>query len=296
MNTNATNIREAQEVTDLISTNSGNTAITNIVASTNVLRADAILVDSNRTFVTDAQKLQIRVQRAPNLGEHLVGHDQRGGHLGHRKDKTDLLSVTGQTNLDTVRNKTDAITINPAKQITALSVTGTPLDADNISQNGTNKFTTAANNTKLGFISVTQAVDLDAIEQDVDDIAVAIDLDNNGDAARTHAGAEVALWNNNGVLESVADGSAGQYLKTDGSGRYSWGLPRVAVGLLPLRTPLSRPRVAPFVLRAVLLLRLLLVRLGLHNPSSRNNSSTSFTSVNDQHAHTESFSPPRVRS
>ena len=243
VNTNATNIREAQEVTDLISTNSGNTAITNIVASTNVLRADAILVDSNRTFVTDAQKLQIasnELQISGNTSSVMTN----AGAIGDIEDKTDLLSVTGQTNLDTVRNKTDAITINPAKQITALSVTGTPLDADNISQNGTNKFTTAALNTKLGFISVTQAVDLDTLEQDVDDIAVAIDLDNNGDAARTHAGAEVALWNNNGVLESVADGSAGQYLKTDGSGRYSWGSPRVAVGLLPLRTPLSRPRVA----------------------------------------------------
>ena len=119
----------------------------------------------------------------------------------------------GQTNVDTVRNKTDAITINRQTNHRPLG-DGTPLDADNISQNGTNKFTTAANNTKLGFISVTQAVP-DVIEQDVDDIAVAIDLDNNGDAARTHAGAEVALWNNNG-FGAVATEARGNLKTTAG--------------------------------------------------------------------------------
>ena len=83
--------------------------------------------------------------------------------------------------------------------------------------------TTAANNTKLGFITVTQAVDLDTIEEDVEDINVALDLTNNGDAARSgQTGAELATFSASGVLGSVSDGTRNQFLKTNGLGVLSW--------------------------------------------------------------------------
>ena len=106
----------------------------------------------------------------------------------------------------------------------AIKSGATPITADQVTDaSSTNKFTTAANNTKLGFITVTQAVDLDAMEQDVDDIAVAIDLTNNGDAARSgQTGVEVATFSASGVLGSVSDGTRNQFLKTNGLGVLSF--------------------------------------------------------------------------
>lgn len=56
-------------------------------------------------------------------------------------------------------------------------------DTDDITVGSTNKFATAAEKTKLGFISVTQAVDLDAIETRVNDLDAAIVLKGVWDAS-----------------------------------------------------------------------------------------------------------------
>jgi len=58
------------------------------------------------------------------------------------------------------------------------------LDADDISDTSTtNKFTTAANLTKLGHITVTQAVDLDAIETRVNQLDAVVVLQGSWDAS-----------------------------------------------------------------------------------------------------------------
>jgi hypothetical protein len=106
----------------------------------------------------------------------------------------------------------------------AIKSGATPITADQVTDaSSTNKFTTAANNTKLDFITVTQAVDLDTIESDVEDINVALDLTNNGDAARSgQTGSEVATFSASGVLGSVSDGTRNQFLKTNGLGVLSF--------------------------------------------------------------------------
>jgi len=145
-------------------------------------------------------------------------------------NKVNFLTVTGTTDLDAVKDVTDAVTVNGAGSVTAIAVTGTVIDADNVSTNGTNKFTTAGNLTKVGNISVTQAVDLDTMESSIStlqsemtDVEAALDEGNNGASNRTgQTGVEVTTFNASGVLASIADGSAGQFLKTNGSGILSW--------------------------------------------------------------------------
>ena len=89
-------------------------------------------------------------------------------------DVTDTTNVTSGLVSATSISEEDKATIRSnigAGGATAVSSvnsqTGTVvLDTDDISE-GTNKYTTAANLTKLGHISVSQAVDLDTIESDV---------------------------------------------------------------------------------------------------------------------------------
>lgn len=106
-----------------------------------------------------------------------------------------------------------------------------PLTADQINDTSTtNKFTTQAGKDKLTNISVSQPVDLDTMESELaslsDDVAVLqtlADPDNNEGVARGgQTGDEVATFTSNGVLSSVADGSNGQFLQTNGSGVLSW--------------------------------------------------------------------------
>jgi hypothetical protein len=89
-------------------------------------------------------------------------------------DVTDTENVTSGLVLATSISEDDKATIRSnigAGGATAVSSvnsqTGTVvLDTDDISE-GTNKYTTTANLTKLGHISVSQAIDLDTIESDV---------------------------------------------------------------------------------------------------------------------------------
>ncbi len=56
-------------------------------------------------------------------------------------------------------------------------------DTDDITEGSTKKFATAAEKTKLSYISVTQAVDLDAIESRVNDLDAAVILKGSWDAS-----------------------------------------------------------------------------------------------------------------
>lgn len=136
-----------------------------------------------------------------------------------------VVSVAGSTNLDgitdwvandwVVFNGTVWEKIDNTDQVT--SVNGQQgvvvLDADDIADAATtNKFATAAEKTKLGFITVTQAVDLDTMESDIagnqaDVITTKGDIvvgDASGDAARKAVGVDgEALIANSAIADGL---------------------------------------------------------------------------------------------
>jgi hypothetical protein len=93
----------------------------------------------------------------------------------------------GTLSNDTTGNAATATALETARTINGVSFDGTAnitLDADDISDVATtNKFTTAANLTKLGHITVTQAVDLDTIESRVNQLDAAVVLQGSWDAS-----------------------------------------------------------------------------------------------------------------
>ena len=263
---NAIDVDAVQTKTDFITVGSGGITGLTIQTGSTPIRAENVLTNPNRVFATNAQLLQIAqnqltasgntssvLTNASNISSNAsniastssVANAANSRSVTNESNistntsaitsieaKTDLLTVTSSLNLDLVKNKTNTITINPGGQITALNFNSSVviLDADQVSQNGTNKFTTAANNTKLGHITVGQAVNLDTMEgniatliSDVAVLAAQADTDSNSASERGgQTGVEVATFSASGVLGSISDGSAGQFLKTDGSGNLSF--------------------------------------------------------------------------
>ena len=143
-------------------------------------------------------------------------------------NKINFLTVTASADIDAVKDVTDAITVNGAGNVTGISVTGTVIDADNVSASGTNKFTTAANLTKVGFLSadatgITQITVSDTVVIQGDDVGNFFSGGTGGTATRTGVtGDRLITITNAGIMSEVADGSAGHFLKTDGSGNLSF--------------------------------------------------------------------------
>tara|TARA_R110000765_G_scaffold372592_1_gene463045 strand:+ start:20395 stop:22893 length:2499 start_codon:yes stop_codon:yes gene_type:complete len=124
------------------------TAITNNTAKVGITTQQAADITSNNAKVT----------RRPIIAG------------GNTLDISETLTITAGTNV-TVTEVDGTVTIastGGASGVTSVNTqTGdVVLDTDDISE-GTNKYTTAANLTKLGHISVTQAVDLDTMESDI---------------------------------------------------------------------------------------------------------------------------------
>lgn len=124
------------------------TAITNNTAKVGITTQQASDITSNNAKVT----------RRPIIAG------------GNTLDISETLTITAGTNV-TVTEVDGTVTIastGGASGVTSVNTqTGdVVLDTDDISE-GTNKYTTAANLTKLGNISVSQAVDLDTMESDI---------------------------------------------------------------------------------------------------------------------------------
>ena len=124
------------------------TAITNNTAKVGITTQQASDITSNNAKVT----------RRPIIAG------------GNTLDISETLTITAGTNV-TVTEADGTVTIastGGASGVTSVNTqTGdVVLDTDDISE-GTNKYTTAANLTKLGNISVSQAVDLDTMESDI---------------------------------------------------------------------------------------------------------------------------------
>lgn len=82
----------------------------------------------------------------------------------------------------TITDDTDEDEIDIDIDESALSLANIGGDTDDLTE-GANKFATAAEKTKLGYITVTQAVDLDTIESRVNDLDAAVVLRGSWDAS-----------------------------------------------------------------------------------------------------------------
>ena len=132
--------------------------------------------------------------------------------------KLDFITVTGAVNLDTM----DTL-VGTALQPAAI---GSTVQAWSAVLDGTTASFTTADETKLDFITVTQAVDLDTMESDI--------ATNNAKVSNaTHTGevtGSTALTIASDVVTAdklavTGNGTATQYLRSDGDGTFTWDTP-----------------------------------------------------------------------
>lgn len=180
------------------------TAITNNTAKVGITTQQASDITSNNAKVT----------RRPIIAG------------GNTLDISETLTITAGTNV-TVTEADGTVTIastGGASGVTSVNTqTGdVVLDTDDISE-GTNKYTTAANLTKLSNISVTQAVDLDTMESDIatNNSKVGISTQQAADITANNAKVGITtqqandITANNAKVSMVLGTSAGTALEGD---------------------------------------------------------------------------------
>ena len=235
VNSNITNVTAIATKTDFISVtgavdldtvnakvgpltlNAGGTAFTSVGIEQDAIRADKLLTSTDHQLITQTQ-LNAISSNTLTTASHTTS-------IADIEDKTDLISVTSPTNLDSVRDDTATNTTDIATNTTNIASTNTSLvsvagvastNATNISTNTTNVATNTSN-------IATNTSNISTLQSELDDVEAALDESNNGAANRTgQTGVEVATFNASGVLGSVGDGSAGQFLQTNGSGVLSF--------------------------------------------------------------------------
>lgn len=140
--------------------NSGGTALTNIGLEGEVIRATNIETNASRSFATTTQ--------LNSIASNTLSITSNTSSISDIEDKTDLITITAQHNLDTTKDKVGHIQIDGTNGITGLTVKAgsTPLTADEVSASGTtNKFMTQAEKNKLGYLTVTDATNLNTHRQ-----------------------------------------------------------------------------------------------------------------------------------
>lgn len=161
---NANDIAAIEAKTDFI-TASGS-GITNITGDGTFVRADNVQTSSSRTFATSAQLTAI--------ANNTLNVTNLTSDVSDIQDKTDLLTVTQQHNLDDTKTKVGHITAD-ATGISAFTIQAgtTPLTADQISTTSTtNKFVSQAQKNKIDFLTVTSATNLDTVRTTTNAITV----------------------------------------------------------------------------------------------------------------------------
>jgi hypothetical protein len=119
-----------------------------------------VATDSTHRFITDAQLTNLGNQSGTNTGDNATNTTSNSYADGKVSDAI----VDGVTTVAPSQNAVfDALA---GKQASGNYFNKTSDDTDDITEGATNKFATASEKTKLGFISVTQSVDLDTIESD----------------------------------------------------------------------------------------------------------------------------------
>jgi hypothetical protein len=136
-----------------------------VTAGTDATTAD--INDSlNRRYVTDAQLTVIGNTSGTNSGNETTSTigSLINGSTDATPNDTDLVATSDASVLKKI--KWLDVKVFLKTYFDTLYFNKTSDDTDDITVGTTNKFATAAEKTKLGFISVTQAVDLDTIESD----------------------------------------------------------------------------------------------------------------------------------
>ena len=223
-----------QSKTDFITI--GSTGITGFTVQpgSNVIRADEVLTNPSRLFATNAQLQQIATNQltatantssvltnAGNISSNATGISQNATNITSATSIANAAnnrSVANQTNISTnatgISGNSGLISTNQTSIVTLVGVASANQSA--ISSNTTN----IANNAS-GIATNTAAIATNA--NDITALELQADTDANGASQRTgQTGVEVATFSASGVLGSVVDGNAGQFLKTNGSGVLSF--------------------------------------------------------------------------
>lgn len=153
-----TDVVQSKAVTDLVTLNGTKTAISGIVLEDDTIRADKIQTNQAKTFATTAQ--------LNSIASNSLSVTSLTDSVSDIEDKTDLIQITEQHNLDNTKDTVGHIQIDGSNGITGFTVKpgSTPMTADEVSTSGTtNKFATQAQLNKVDYLTVTAATSLDSI-------------------------------------------------------------------------------------------------------------------------------------
>ena len=145
-----------------ITLNAGGSAITNIALEGEVVRASNIQTNASRSFATTTQ--------LNSIASNTLSITSHTDSISDIEDKTDLISISAQHNLDTTKDKVGHIAIDGTNGITSLTIKSgsTPITADEVSTTGTtNKFSTQAQLNKVNYLTITKATNLDTHSQKI---------------------------------------------------------------------------------------------------------------------------------
>jgi|13_taG_2_1085334.scaffolds.fasta_scaffold01399_2 hypothetical protein len=199
-NTASTNASNALTKTNLIQSDSGGVTGFTIEDNVTVLSTDQVTEDVGRTFKTATEQSKLD-KIGFNTGNTIVYNlDTEAGKVTASKNVTDRVTTTGS---------------GPSTKITGLTTTNGEFDVDDGRQ-------------KMGFLTsdstgITQITVSALVDIDGEDVGNFFASSSGGTANRTGVtGDRVLLIDSSGQMDEVADGSAGQFLQTDGSGGLSF--------------------------------------------------------------------------
>lgn len=204
--------------------NAEGTAYTSVGLEDNAIRADKLLTSTDHQLITQTQ-LNAISSNTLTTASHTTS-------IADIEDKTDLISVTSPTNLDTVRDDTATNTTSIATNATSIATNTTSIASTNTSlisvagvatTNATNIATNTTNITTNAANIATNSSSISTLQTEMDSVENMLDEANNEAASRTgQTGVEVATFSASGVLGSISDGSTGQFLQTNGAGVLSF--------------------------------------------------------------------------
>lgn len=199
-NTASTNASNALAKTNLIQSDSGGVTGFTIADNVTVLSTDQVTEDVGRTFKTATEQSKLD-KIGFNTGNTTVHNlDTEAAKVTASKNVTDRIATSGS---------------GGSTKITTLTTTNGDFDVDD-------------GRAKMGFLTsdatgITQITVSASVDIDGADVGNFFNSSSGGTSSRTGVtNNRVVLITSDGKMGEVTDGSAGQFLQTDGNGRYSF--------------------------------------------------------------------------